>query len=202
MSALVNISDIVNSYLNFNDGFFIEAGAADGLFQSNTHSLETGKNWKGILIEPNSPECQACIANRPKSKVFNCALVDYNYGWESIKMNYRTWHGGDHGAVTSVSDSCINPIWGAHVSEYDIKARTLDSILEEENVQKIDFFSLDVEGYELNVLKGFNIAKYKPSFVLIEIHPETNQLDSITELMKDYDVEKVSALDYLFKYRG
>lgn len=202
MSATVNISDITERYLNFNNGFFIEVGAANGIFQSNTHGLETSKNWRGILIEPNTAEYQACISNRPNSKVYNCALVGYEYGWETVKMNYRTWNGSDHGAVTSVSDSSINPIWGAHTSEYTIRARTLDSILEEEQVGKIDFFSLDVEGYELNVLKGFNIAKYKPSFVLVEVHPGTNQLGAIKELMGDYDVEQVSAQDYLFKYKG
>ena len=202
MNSIVDIADITNRYLNFNDGFFIEAGAADGLFQSTTHGLETGKNWKGILVEPNSAEYQSCIANRPNSKVFNCALVNPEYGWETIKMNYRTWHGADRGAVTSVSDSNINPIWGAHVSEYNVRARTLDSILEEEGISKIDFLSLDVEGYELNVLKGFNISKYKPSIVLVEIHSGTEQLEDIKGLMVDYDIEQVSTHDYLFKYRG
>lgn len=45
---------------------------------------------------------------------------------------------------------------------------TTDSILEEVGVRKIDFLSIDTEGNELNVLKGFNIRKYDPSLILLE----------------------------------
>ena len=202
MRDTIDIGDITNRYLNFENGFFIEAGAANGIFQSTTHGLETGRNWSGILVEPNNAEYKACIDNRPKSKVFNCALVDYSYGWETIEMFYRSWHGGDHGSVTSVKDSSINSIWGAHTSEYTVRARTLDSIIEECNVEKIDFISIDVEGYELNVLKGLNVSKYKPNVFLIEIHSGTNQLEEIKDILKDYDIEQVSTHDYIFKYRG
>ncbi|MCJ8281793.1 MAG: FkbM family methyltransferase [Rivularia sp. ALOHA_DT_140] len=49
-----------------------------------------------------------------------------------------------------------------------VRARTLTSILDEANVKKIDFFSLDVEGFELNALKGLDFNKYQPEFMLIE----------------------------------
>ena len=39
-------------YLNYNNGFFIELGANDGLRQSNTYYLEKNLGWRGILIEP------------------------------------------------------------------------------------------------------------------------------------------------------
>ena len=38
------------------------------------------------------------------------------------------------------------------------------------NFDKIDFFSLDVEGYEMEVLKGIDFTKHTPTFILIEIY--------------------------------
>ncbi len=49
-----------------------------------------------------------------------------------------------------------------------IKVVTLDSILEENNVQEIDFLSIDVEGTEIDVLKGFDVNRYRPKLILIE----------------------------------
>ena len=52
-----------------------------------------------------------------------------------------------------------------------MKARTLTDILDEYNIsQPIDLLSIDVEGYELNVLNGLDLNKYSPSFLLIEIY--------------------------------
>ena len=55
------------------------------------------------------------------------------------------------------------------------KKEQIDNILENtiknvNNKKQIDFLSLDVEGYELNVLKGINLNKYRPHFLLIEIY--------------------------------
>ena len=49
-----------------------------------------------------------------------------------------------------------------------ISTTTLDLILEKNNVQKINYLSIDVEGHEFEVLSGFSIQKYNPDIVSIE----------------------------------
>jgi hypothetical protein len=49
-----------------------------------------------------------------------------------------------------------------------VRAVTLDSILEDSNVEKIDFLSIDVEGTELDVLRGLNLERYRPRLILVE----------------------------------
>ena len=46
----------------------------------------------------------------------------------------------------------------------------MNSIIEKSQYKdkKIDFVSIDVEGHELEVIKGFNLKKYKPSIIVIE----------------------------------
>ena len=50
-----------------------------------------------------------------------------------------------------------------------VSAKTLDEIFTKSKLKSADFFSLDVEGYELEVLKGWSPDKYPITYVLIEV---------------------------------
>ena len=70
-----------------------------------------------------------------------------------------------------------------------INTDTLDNIIQESNIniKKIDLLSIDVEGYEMNVLKGFNIEKYQPNVIVLEVlNQETKEfyLRDINEIIK------------------
>ena len=51
-----------------------------------------------------------------------------------------------------------------------VKTQTLDSIIDNSKFknEQIDLVSIDVEGHEMDVIKGFNLKKYKPNVVVIE----------------------------------
>jgi hypothetical protein len=52
-----------------------------------------------------------------------------------------------------------------------IETRTLDSILEENNIEiNFDLLSIDVEGHEIELFKGFDIQRWKPKLVVLEDH--------------------------------
>ena len=56
----------------------------------------------------------------------------------------------------------------------DVPIGTLDDILEEANAPvPIDFMSIDVERHEVEVLSGFDLARWRPRLVLIEDHVTT-----------------------------
>jgi FkbM family methyltransferase len=141
-------------------GFFIELGANDGLTQSNTAFLEKTRKWKGILIEPSLKGYELCLKNRPNSSCFNYACVsndckqDIVYG-DFDENNLMASINGER-----LSSKTLSPV----------KAATLESILDSQNVSHIDFLSLDTEGYELNILNGLNLDKYRPNYMLIEIY--------------------------------
>ena len=54
------------------------------------------------------------------------------------------------------------------VSEFDVPARTLTSVLDEAAAGRVDFLSLDVEGYELQALNGLDIERFRPRHILVE----------------------------------
>uniref|UniRef100_A0A6C0DRJ1 Methyltransferase FkbM domain-containing protein n=1 Tax=viral metagenome TaxID=1070528 RepID=A0A6C0DRJ1_9ZZZZ len=144
------------------DGFFIELGANDGLFQSNTAFLEKERGWKGILNEPSIKGYELCKKNRHNSICLHFACVSNDYIGETIfgDFNENDAMGSINGERTRSNNLC------------SVQSTTLEKILDIHltNGKEIDLLSLDVEGYELNVLKGVNLDKYRPTYLLIEIY--------------------------------
>jgi FkbM family methyltransferase len=161
--------------LQYKNGFYVEAGANDGITQSNTMLLEKEYGWKGLLIEPSFKAYEMCKKNRSKDNIIiNCALVSTD--------NIKSIEGDFDGVLMS----SIN---GERTSRQHLKievpAYTLSHIVKENNIQEIDFMSLDVEGYELEVIKGINLAaKWSPKVFLIEVY--TKDLEKIIEILEPY----------------
>jgi hypothetical protein len=59
-------------------------------------------------------------------------------------------------------------VQGISSYELTVPARTLTAVLDQYHPPSIDFFSLDVEGFELEVLKGLDFKKYSPKWLLVE----------------------------------
>ena len=54
--------------------------------------------------------------------------------------------------------------------EIKVPTVTIDDLLERNGVEKIDFLSMDIEGFQLTALKGFDIQRYRPELVCIEAY--------------------------------
>ncbi|MCB0097666.1 MAG: FkbM family methyltransferase [Caldilineaceae bacterium] len=160
-------------YLRHTHGFFVEAGANDGVSQSNTLFYEKYRHWRGLLVEPIPELAAQCQKNRPHCIVENCALVSFDYPDETIEMRYCNLMSTVKGALGSEEAENQHIDRGEQlqaVSSYELSvpAKPLNAILLQHNVSHIDFISLDVEGYELNVLQGLDLERYQPAYMLIE----------------------------------
>src|SRR5262245_53916520 len=83
--ALNDLDRKLARYLDYHDGFFVEAGANDGIRQSNTYWFERFRGWRGILVEGVPELVAAARRNRPGARVFEAALVA-NDSIRSVKM--------------------------------------------------------------------------------------------------------------------
>lgn len=203
-----NLDRKLDKYLDYRNGFFIEVGGNDGFTQSNTYYLEKFRNWQGILVEGIPDLYKKCVRTRKNSQVFNYALVSNDFKESHVTMNYANLMSFVQGALkTDTAETDHLQKWMANekkfmkknVTSYEIKvpARTLTSILDECNVKEIDFFSLDVEGHELNVLQGLNLNRYKPKYMLIEARFRSEIEEYIADLY--VQVDQLSHHDFLYK---
>jgi len=172
----------LNKIFNKENGFYIELGGNDGLKQSNTALFEFSKNWTGILIEPCKSAFEKCKINRPKSSCYNYACVSNDYPEEFVYGDFDTEHlmASVNAVRKSGKGRDINTLT-------KVNAITLEKILDKENIGEqninIDFLSLDTEGYELNILKGLNLNKYRPKYMLIEVY--TYDYENIISFLKE-----------------
>jgi FkbM family methyltransferase len=186
-NSINNLDKKLLKYLNFKEGFYIECGANDGVNQSNTWYFEKVLNWRGVLIEPNKTSFKNLKNNRSSKNIFrNVALVseDFKNKNEEIYLCENNLESKLTNTVNTLSQK--------------VATETLNNILKELNVSKINFFSLDVEGYEEEVLKGLNLNIFDIDYILIE----TNNFDKINFMLKNCNYilqEKLSFHDYLFK---
>jgi FkbM family methyltransferase len=161
--------------LKYSKGFYVEAGANDGITQSNTMLLEKEFGWKGLLIEPSIKAYNLCKQNRSSENIIiNCALVSTD-DINTVK--------GDFDGVLMAS---IN---GERLSRtnvnIEVPAYTLSQIVKENNIKEIDFMSLDVEGYEIEVLKGIDLSSnWAPKIFLIEVY--THEFEELRKLLEPY----------------
>ena len=150
-------------------GYFVEAGAVDGFFESNTYYLERFRGWSGLLIEPSPTMFSRIARNRPNASAVNCALVSFDYDLPTVTLTDAHAFSGIFTANTAENEARLKAAKQfSDPRSVDVPARTLQSILDQLGVDRVDFFSLDVEGYEDQVLGGLDFARIRPRYILAE----------------------------------
>lgn len=164
---------------------FIECGAADGLAQSETVNYDKSK-WKGILIEarPGEDGYAGCLKNRPECVSINVCLTSDEHTEDTIEFRDLGLLGVPaekrlvHERYEEMAKTGKYKDWSGPGKGYEIikvPAKTLTTVLEELGETEIDFFSLDVEGYELEVLKGIDIERVNIKQISVECHEDIQQ---------------------------
>lgn len=191
--------------MNHTHGYFIEVGGHDGVEQSNTKLLEESYNWTGILVEPSPILYPTLCKNRPHSLCFQCALGSFEENGTFVEGDF------DGSTMSSVNGERLN-----RPATEKVLMRSLQSILDETNVHHVNFFSLDTEGYELNILHGIDFERTQFDYILIEIN--NNQYGQITGFLLEKGYEMIQSFtnysketnplwdgthnDYLFKRKN
>ena len=162
------------------EGVFFEAGAMCGHKWSNTKFFEDHLGWSGILVEPNMWQAKKLRQNRgdnPKNKIFEALISD-----STTPLSFVTLPEA-HCAVSCISDTMPEGHQETYINQVPhtmqcMETRSLTSIIQESGFERIDFFSLDVEGHELNVLRSFDFS-IPIRLVLIEnLHNTTSDQEA------------------------
>lgn len=148
-------------------GFFVEVGAYDGVVLSNTYHFEKERGWTGILVEPDARKADLCRKSRKNSLVYECAAVATS---DVQEISLFQVEGGEVYNTINMVDSHRKRLeeYGLEHREIRVRAMMLDQILSDAKSPNIDFLSIDVEEAEYEVLKGFDIKRWKPRIVMVE----------------------------------
>jgi FkbM family methyltransferase len=193
----------LREFIPFNNGFFIEAGANDGVSQSNTLYFEKYCRWRGLLIEPIPELAALCRRNRPACIVENCALVPLGFPLSEIKMHYCNLMSLVAGARGSEDADLAHIRTGMEVQagiipySLNVLAWPLSKILDKYDIKRIDMLSLDVEGYEVEALQGIDFFRHQPKYILVE----TSRREEIDALLytRYRPVAQLSCHDHLYR---
>jgi len=205
--GLNELDSKLEKYLNFDNGYFVELGANDGITQSNTLHFEIYKNWRGVLVEPTPHNYLQCLRNRSNENSIHCnACVSFGYSEKFVEIAFSNLMSTPIGLESDISDPKQNALIGKQylsstdqVFSFGSLARTLNSILQDAQAPKlIDLLSLDVEGAEIDILKGVDHQEFAFKYMCIEcrdIEKTNNYCNSIGYTL----IEKLTHHDYLFE---
>jgi FkbM family methyltransferase len=149
-------------------GVFLDVGAGHYRDENNTYYLETALGWSGVAVDA-LPEYEADYrAHRPRTAFVSMFASDVD------GSSVRLFEPAHDKRITSGSEA-FTLKKGERGQARVVPTATLGRVLEEAGVTKVDYLSMDIELAEPKALAGFDIAKYRPELVCIEVHPEVRQ---------------------------
>lgn len=142
-------------------GYACDVGANEGFIGSNTFDLEE-RGWIVLCVEPN-PLLEK--AGRHCRKL-----------WRQVACGSKDMDSRDLiliGSYPYASNTGLEMRYGPYslmneAGRIPVNVRTLDRVLEESGFPRLDVLTIDVEGYEDEVLAGFTVERWKPQFIVVE----------------------------------
>ena len=142
-------------------GVFVEVGANDPVEGSMTWQLEQA-GWDGLLVEPLSEHANTLRRNR-KAKVAAVACGAPEHEGRAMELRIA----GRGGVQSTLACAFVK----ADIAQSDLRVvpvTTLDSLLVQHSLKRVDLLSIDVEGFELEVLRGFSLGRHRPQLIILE----------------------------------
>ena len=148
-------------------GFYVDIGAHDPVNLSNTKKFYDVR-WRGINVDASSGAICKFKKNRRRDINVNVGIgknpgeLDY-YVLSTTPMNTFSKEFAE-AAIASGKTSLVRI--------EKIPVMTMCALLDKylPKGQSIDFVSIDCEGLDLDILESNDWCKYRPDFILIEIH--------------------------------
>lgn len=205
---------VLSSYSQLNDdimldkllgypstGFYVDIGANDPVRFSNTMRFYK-KGWSGINIEPSPNKIPELNKKRPKDINLNVGIGvnDRSETFYVIDPDTLSTFSKEN-AYKYIDEGCTL------VDTLSIAVKPLADVLEEHAKDiKISFFNIDTEGYDMNVLKSNDWAKFRPELICIESYDykeysDDSKADEQERYLNEHCYKKIYANELNSIYR-
>ena len=203
-----SLSEFLDEYSKskIKDFTVIQIGANDGITNDPIHKFIKRDKWKGVLLEPQSYVYEHYlkrIYQRNKGIHTLCAAIGEKDGKMPLYKigfcNMRWATGLASFYKPNVEKAFSSGLVQAKCSKYNIEIPTQEkrivtedvlvispqSLLKENNISSIDLLQIDVEGYDYEVIKIFDVEKSKPRVIIFEhAHLSGSDMESCHEHLK------------------
>ncbi|MDQ3347504.1 MAG: FkbM family methyltransferase [Acidobacteriota bacterium] len=146
---------------------FLDVGANHYKDESNTYYLETALGWSGLAIDALDEFGADYKVHRPRTRFVAMFASDV----ADQKVQFFV---APNSLVSSVSEE-FTKREGSPGSARTVPTTTLNAVLDQARIGRVDFMSMDIELAEPKALAGFDIDRFKPELVCIEAHLEVRQ---------------------------
>ena len=140
-------------------GFFVDVGANAPKDGSQSHAFEQ-RGWDGVLVEPQ-PDLAARLRHERRAKVYAVACSTPENAGKTLTLY-----------LAGIQSSLEPDFYAAGMQRAGtvaVPVMTLDQVLSDVGAPTpLDFISIDVEGHDIEVLDGFDLARWRPRLLLIE----------------------------------
>jgi len=170
--------DLIIGYFfkNKSKGIYLDVGCFHPFIGNNTYKLFQ-KGWNGINIDLDFHTIDLFNYFRKNDSNINIGVSDKTGNQDLYFFHNRA-------AINTLSQ-----LRGKNFKEIKkIKTDTLNNIIQATKFKdcKIDFLSVDVEGYEMQVLNDFNFKKYCPDLIVVEyLEPNLKQVEFHNQNLKN-----------------
>ncbi|XP_059481267.1 uncharacterized protein LOC132200088 isoform X1 [Neocloeon triangulifer] len=178
---------------NRTNGFFVDCGAHDGELYSNTLTLEKYFNWMGLLVEASPKELMSLTTKNRKSWIApTCMSLSKTPDIVSFHENSLL------GKVIGPKEKVVKT--DTKVKYVDILCLPFNTLLTSLNRTKIDFFSLDVEGREFEILQTIDFKKFEFDILVVEYPHNGPNIKLMAPFMdrNGYSLLHTSPMDFYF----
>ena len=161
-------------FKNIFDGTYVDVGCYHPYKGSLTANLYK-KNWSGINIDISKTSIDLFRMVRKRDINLNLAVSDFDgetFFFENSPINQQN-------SLIMQNDK---------QNKVKIESCTLNTILKKNNFNNFDYLNIDVEGSELNVIKGIDLKKFQPKLITIEnneLQPKEYFDDDVYKILID-----------------
>jgi len=182
-------------FKNEKKGFYVDIGCYHPTHINNTYLLYK-KGWNGINIDVSQFSIDLFKFMRPDDLNYKCAVSE-------TKKKVNLYYQKEYSQLISINKLTAKKFIKGRLKKKIINSYSLEEILSWGKYKdyEIDFLDVDVEGADLQVLKGLNFSKRKPKLICVEIHQKNFKKHKIYRFLikKKYKLIWQESFSFLFK---
>ncbi len=179
-------------------GVFVDIGGYDGVTGSNSLFFEVFRSWTGILVEASPTQVElakaarrcTCVAAAVAGGTGQADFIEVTSGYTQMSGFLDSY---DADILAKVR---ANPQHGEVI--HTLPKKTIASILDENNLENIDFLSLDLGGDEMDTLTDFPFETYGVDIFSIANNTQSSDLPQFMK-SKNYELVEFIGVDDIYR---